>query len=73
VHGLLRFISKLSDKFIESFIRKNKDDVEDSIKKITDSNITNHDIFTYIDFWRYSKFQPFSSQQSIEHWYLGNI
>jgi hypothetical protein len=52
-------ISKLSDKFIESFIRKNKDDVEDSIKKITDSNITNHDIFTYIDFWRHSKVPTF--------------
>jgi hypothetical protein len=29
-------------------------------------------IYLHIDFWN-SKFQPFSSQQSIEHWYLGNI
>ena len=55
----VKFISKLSDKFIDGFFSKNKDDIEGSIKTITDSNITNHDIFTYIDFWRYSKVPTF--------------
>lgn len=47
-----KILSKLSDKFIESFMKRK---VKDSAKLITDSDITNHDIFNYIDFWTYSK------------------
>lgn len=46
--------SKVSDKLVERFMRnKTKDNT--SVKQITDSDISNHDIFNYIDFWTYSK------------------
>lgn len=48
------FAIKISDKFIEKFMKsKIKDGIH--MKSITDSDITNHDIFNYIDFWIYSK------------------
>jgi len=49
------FLAKISDKFVEKFMRNKVKDVSSSIKAITDSDITNHDIFNYIDFWTYSK------------------
>lgn len=42
-------LSKLSDKFIETFMKSKTKDVD----------ITNHDIFNYIDFWTYSKIPTF--------------
>ena len=48
-------LSKLSDKFVEKFMRNKVKDASASIKSLTDSDITNHDIFNYIDFWTYSK------------------
>lgn len=48
-------LSKLSDKFVEKFMRSKIKDVSSHVKSITDSDITNHDIFNYIDFWTYSK------------------
>jgi len=45
--------SYLSDKFIENFMKKKVKDLDSS--KVTESDIINHDIFNYIDFWRYSK------------------
>ena len=48
-------LGKLSDKFVEKFMRNKVKDVSASIKSLTDSDITNHDIFNYIDFWTYSK------------------
>lgn len=48
-------LTKLSDKFIEKFMRNKVKDVGAHVKSITDSDITNHDIFNYIDFWTYSK------------------
>lgn len=48
-------LTKLSDKFIEKFMRNKLKDVGAHVKSITDSDITNHDIFNYIDFWTYSK------------------
>jgi hypothetical protein len=48
-------LAKVSDKFIEKFMRNKVKDVNASIKSLTDSDITNHDIFNYIDFWTYSK------------------
>lgn len=53
------FLSKLSDKFIETFMKSKTKDV-DVIRNITDSDITNHDIFNYIDFWTYSKIPTFT-------------
>jgi len=47
-------LTKFSDKFVERFMR-NKTKDTNSVKMITDSDITNHDIFNYIDFWTYSK------------------
>lgn len=52
-----KIVSKLSDWIVERFMKnKVKDTVE---KKITQSDITNHDIFNYIDFWVYSKVPTF--------------
>jgi hypothetical protein len=48
-------MSKLSDKFVEKFMRSKVKEVNSHVKSITDSDITNHDIFNYIDFWTYSK------------------
>jgi hypothetical protein len=48
-------LSKLSDNFVEKFMRSKVKDVNSHVKSITDSDITNHDIFNYIDFWTYSK------------------
>ena len=47
-------LSKLSDKLVEKFMR-NKTKDNGNVRHITDSDITNHDIFNYIDFWTYSK------------------
>lgn len=52
------FLSKLSDKFIERFM-KNKIKNDDQVRNINDSDISNHDIFNYIDFWMYSKVPTF--------------
>jgi hypothetical protein len=49
------FFSKISDKFVERLIRNKVKDISVVSKSITDSDITNHDIFNYIDFWMYSK------------------
>jgi len=49
------FISKVSDKIIQSFVSKKGND----IRTVTESDIINHDIFNYIDFWTYSKVPTF--------------
>ena len=49
------FLGKLSDSFVEKFMRNKVKDVNSHVKSIADSDITNHDIFNYIDFWTYSK------------------
>lgn len=46
-------LGKISDFFIDKFI-KNKVS-ETDVKKVSSSDIENHDIFNYIDFWMYSK------------------
>jgi len=49
--------SKFTDKMIEWFLkRKTK---SDEVKHIVESDILNHDIFNYIDFWMYSKVPTF--------------
>jgi len=50
--------SKISESFVERFMR-NKAKNDDVVRNITDSDITNHDIFNYIDFWMYSKVPTF--------------
>lgn len=51
-------LSKLSDKFIEKFMQNKTKDIT-TVKNITESDISNHDIFNYIDFWMYSKVPTF--------------
>lgn len=51
-------LSKISDKFIEKFMKNKTKDIS-SVKNITESDISNHDIFNYIDFWMYSKVPTF--------------
>ena len=50
------FFSKLGDKFIDWFLKKQSDDSDESVHE---SDILNHDIFNYIDFWMYSKVPTF--------------
>lgn len=49
--------SKFTDKFIEFFIKKKIKDMPNN--EISESDILNHDIFNYIDFWTYSKVPTF--------------
>lgn len=49
------FMGKVSDKFVEKFMKDKTKNVNTHLKLITDSDITNHDIFNYIDLWVYSK------------------
>lgn len=53
-----KIFSKLSDQFVEYFMKR-KVNPEYGIKLITESDIVNHDIFDYIDFWMYSKVPTF--------------
>jgi hypothetical protein len=53
-------LSKLSEKFVERFMKKKtKNSTTSNVKSISDSDIINHDIFNYIDFWTYSKVPTF--------------
>lgn len=54
------FLGKMSDKFVERFMKSKTKDVTTHVKMITESDITNHDIFNYIDFWTYSKVPTFN-------------
>lgn len=53
----VKILSSLSDNFIDRFIKSKKEDV--LVRNITDSDISNHDIFNYIDFWMYSRVPTF--------------
>ena len=49
--------SKFTDKFIEFFMKRKIKEMP--TKEISESDILNHDIFNYIDFWTYSKVPTF--------------
>ena len=49
-------MSKISDGIFDKFSKKS---TESSIKVINESDVLNHDIFNYIDFWMYSRVQTF--------------
>ncbi len=55
----INLMTKISDSFVERFMKNKTKNVESNIRKINDSDITNHDIFNYIDFWTYSKVPTF--------------
>jgi len=50
-------LSKISDKLIERFMKSKTKELNSRV--ITESDISNHDIFNYIDFWTYSKIPTF--------------
>jgi len=52
-------LSKISEIFIERFMRNKTKGVLSQVRNINDSDISNHDIFNYIDFWMYSKVPTF--------------
>lgn len=52
------FMNKLSDSLLDRYIRK-KTKENNGVKIISESDIINHDIFNYIDFWMYSKIPTF--------------
>jgi len=54
-----KIMSKASDRFVEKFMKSKTKDINSQVKMITESDITNHDIFNYIDFWMYSKVPTF--------------
>lgn len=54
-----KFFSELTEKFLDFFMSKKVKDIQTAPKGITDSDILNHDIFNYIDFWTYSKVPTF--------------
>jgi hypothetical protein len=49
--------SKSTDKFIEFFMKRKVKEIPGN--EISESDILNHDIFNYIDFWTYSKVPTF--------------
>ena len=51
--------TKLSDMIVERFMKFKTKDTDTKVKMISESDITNHDIFNYIDFWMYSKIPTF--------------
>lgn len=54
--GVRKLISKVFNKFFEIFLeRKMKSDIDTHHKFIGESDILNHDIFNYLNFWVYSK------------------
>lgn len=53
-----KILTKISDKLVEWFIKDKTKGVQ-NVRNITDSDITNHDVFNYIDFWVYSKVPTF--------------
>ena len=46
-------MTKISDRFLDKVMKKKTDVTK--IRTITESDILNHEIFKYIDFWMYSK------------------
>lgn len=56
---LSKIFMKLSDGFIDRFIKNRIKNSKKTIRSISDSNITNHDIFNLIDFWMFSKIPTF--------------
>lgn len=49
--------NKISDNVIEWFLKKRTK--TDELRTIVESDILNHDVFNYIDFWMYSKVPTF--------------
>jgi hypothetical protein len=54
---MIELWSKLTDKLVELFLKNKVKELPTKI--IAESDITNHDIFNYIDFWMYSKVPTF--------------
>lgn len=53
---ITKFYTHVSEHFVDSFMKKRGKVV---ISDVTLSDITNHDIFTYIDFWMHSRIPTF--------------
>jgi hypothetical protein len=54
---VMKFINKISEKYFEYFLNKKE---KNKIVEVTVSDIENHDIFNYIDFWMYSRIPTFN-------------
>src|SRR5574343_664840 len=52
------FFTKISDKFVDYLLKSKTKEISPT-KNITESDIINHDIFNYLDFWMYSKIPTF--------------
>lgn len=51
-----KLVTKISEKYIEYFMKKKGKGLN---IEVTSSDIENHDIFNYIDFWMYSRIPTF--------------
>lgn len=49
-----KILTKIGDKLVDRFMKEKTKD-SSSVMKIAETDICNHDIFNYIDFWKYSK------------------
>ena len=54
---LTTIINKIAEMYIENFMKKKNRNV---VTDVTKSDIINHDIFNYIDFWRFSRVSTFN-------------
>ena len=54
-----KWISGVADKFVEKFIKNKTKNLDTKVRNLSDSDIINHDVFNYIDFWMYSKVPTF--------------
>lgn len=54
-----KILTRITDFFVENFMKRKTKDMP-LYKSISESDITNHDIFNYIDFWAYSKVPTFT-------------
>ena len=50
-----KLLGKVSDIFVNKFMKNKVKNIKNTNNTISESNIINHDIFNYIDFWLYSK------------------
>lgn len=53
-----KILTRITDFFVENFMKRKTKDIP-LYRTISESDITNHDIFNYIDFWAYSKIPTF--------------
>jgi hypothetical protein len=52
-------LSRFGDFYIEKMVSSKNAEIKTSVKEISESDIDNHDVIKFIDFWVYSKVPTF--------------